>query len=331
MKKVLSIGVALVLGGCALDAQQQDGTPPDPAPSDDATQSTGGIVAEPPLPVDSLRSVSPKEIDPGQVLSYPASKVLDISTTRYIVEPEGNTRKDDAGHTYTDNNYWNFCGPGAEAVVLYYSPWRSNPKYGTVNTYYKEQYGPHVSNTFWTSPSNDATYGYKTVWRPSIMYLAEYSKPPNFSSPGVDDFSTYPTKGSKTSDVCDSLNWEASDHTKASSYCGSGSYWYVEVSGASSFHSHVVSDVNTTHDGQTGWALWAAVNTYKDSSHRLPNWSKSVIHAIAVVGYDDSAGTYTYIDTCGEHCNGSSGNQKVARNFTVSQSELHSIMVNHIW
>ena len=290
--------------------------------------STGGIIVE--SGPFGERSVSPKP-DVWVTRAYPVSKVLDTSSTKYIVEPEGDTKRDDAGNSYTDDNYWNFCGPGAEAVVLYYSPWRSNPKYGRINTYYKEPYGPHVSNTLWTSPSDDAVYGYPTVWRPSIMYLAEVSKPPNFTRAGVCHFDTYPTTGSSTSDVCDSLNWEASDHATASSYCGSGSYFYTQVSGATSFHTHVQTDVNGTFNGWTGWALWVAVNTYETSTNRLPNWSRNVTHAIAVVGYNDTAGTYTYIDTCGTRCNSSAGNQQTSRVFTVSQSVLHNIMVSHIW
>jgi len=326
MKKVWIGIVSLLLGGCALDAQT-DGV----SSADDESQGATGGVEQAVEPSSVLRMQKPVLIGPGSTLSYPTSKVLDTSETKYIIEPEGGTKKDDAGNTYTDNNYWNMCGPGAAAVVLYYSPWRNNPKYGTINTHYKEPYGPHVSNTLWTSPSNDKTYGYKTIWRPSIMYLAEYSNPPTFSRAGLDNFSSYPTTGSSTSDACNVLNWEASDHASKSSYCGSGSYFYAEASGSSSFHSHVVTDINATNAGQTGWALWLAVNTYVDSSHHLPNWSRSLTHAIAVVGYNDVAGTYTYVDTCGTHCNGSSGNQQSTRVFTVSQSVMHSIMINHIW
>src|SRR5215472_8743970 len=136
----LGIGLALAIPGCAMDAG-----------SENPGESTGGLSMTTSGPSDSSRSQSPK-MPASETLSYPASHILDVSETQYIVEPEGGTRIDDGGHTYTDNNYWNFCGPGAEAVVLYYSPWRDNPKYGTSNTYYKEPYGPHVSNTFWTSP-----------------------------------------------------------------------------------------------------------------------------------------------------------------------------------
>ena len=55
----------------------------------------------------------------------------------------------------------------------------------------------------------------------------------------------------------------------------------------------------------------------------LPNWSRALGHAIAIVGYDDSAGTYAYVDTCGKACNGSSQ----ATNggvWHVAQSKMHS-------
>ena len=48
-------------------------------------------------------------------------------------------------------------------------------------------------------------------------------------------------------------------------------------------------------------AVFADVNTAY-----LPNWSRGLGHSIAIVGYDDTAGTYAYVDTCGRRCNGSS-------------------------
>ena len=53
----------------------------------------------------------------------------------------------------------------------------------------------------------------------------------------------------------------------------------------------------------------------------LPNWSRSLSHAIAVVGYDDAAKTYTYVDTCGVRCNGSS-KAKNGGVWTLSQTAL---------
>ena len=63
-----------------------------------------------------------------------------------------------------------------------------------------------------------------------------------------------------------------------------------------------------------------------DTAH-LPNWSRSLGHSIAIVGYDDSADTYAYVDTCGARCNGSSQ----ATNggvWHISQSRLHTAITS---
>ena len=59
----------------------------------------------------------------------------------------------------------------------------------------------------------------------------------------------------------------------------------------------------------------------------LPNWSRSLGHSIAIVGYDDDAGTYAYVDTCGARCNGSAQ----ATNggvWHVAQGRLYSAIVS---
>src|SRR5665811_2016030 len=52
-------------------------------------------------------------------VSYQSSVQLDTTWTGKVWEPQG-SGTDDAGNVYTDNNYWNFCGPGATAVALWY-------------------------------------------------------------------------------------------------------------------------------------------------------------------------------------------------------------------
>src|SRR5450756_617125 len=54
-------------------------------------------------------------------VSYQSSVQLDTSWTGSVWEPQG-SGTDDAvpPKSYSDNNYWNFCGPGATAVALWY-------------------------------------------------------------------------------------------------------------------------------------------------------------------------------------------------------------------
>jgi C1A family cysteine protease len=86
----------------------------------------------------------------------------------------------------------------------------------------------------------------------------------------------------------------------------------VGTSGLTAAKLH--SDIKKTIDG--GHAVVAATNTAY-----LPNWSRSLSHAITVVGYDDTKNTYKYTDTCGVHCNGSS-NAKNGGVWTIAQSAL---------
>ncbi|HEX4419793.1 MAG TPA: hypothetical protein VH165_17890 [Kofleriaceae bacterium] len=117
-------------------------------------------------------------------------------------------------------------------------------------------------------------------------------KPPNFSSAGLPSFSTYPKTGSSLSDSRDALNWEASGHS---------STWSTFFWGG---HA-VFADVDTAY---------------------LPNWSRSLGHSIAIVGYDDSAGTYAYVDTCGHRCNGSTQSTDGGV-WHVSQSRMYQAIV----
>jgi hypothetical protein len=120
------------------------------------------------------------------------------------------------------------------------------------------------------------------------------SRPPNFSSSGLASFSSYPTTGANLSDSRDVLNWEGSRHASAWD-----SFFYARVSTSgltsSKLHGDIVRDIYGGH------AVLAAVDT-----GYLPNWSRSLGHSIAIVGYDDTAHTYTYVDTCGRRCNGAS-------------------------
>ncbi|HUS33579.1 MAG TPA: hypothetical protein VMZ53_33985, partial [Kofleriaceae bacterium] len=219
--------------------------------------------------------------------SPPAAKTLDVATVRHIVEPPG-SGVDDKGTSYTDQNYWNFCAPGAVTALLSY--FTTDVKTWAAATF-AEPYGPHVSHTYWNS--NDTTSGYQALGRAYLMHIAMQSKPPSFTNAGLAHFASYPTTGANLSDSRDVLNWEASRHS--TSY---KTFFYAVVPTSGLTSSRLHSDI--THDIYGGHAVLAAVDT-----DFLPNWNRSLGHSIAIVGYDDTAGTYTFIDTCGKRCNGS--------------------------
>ena len=231
-----------------------------------------------------------------KIAATPNAKTLSTTVVSAIIEPLG-SGTDSAGHSYSDKNYWNFCAPGAVTATLSY--WGSNATSWPAG-HFEEPYGPYRISTYWDDAHS----------RAYLMHIAEQVEPPSFSSAGLPSFSTYPTTGSSLGDIRDVLNWEASGHSSSWS-----SFFYEKVSGsvsATTLHSDVARDITGNH------ALVVTVDTAY-----LPNWSRSLGHAIAIVGYDDSAGTYAYVDTCGKACNGSAQ----ATNggvWHVSQSKMHT-------
>jgi hypothetical protein len=242
------------------------------------------------------------------VASPPVAHMLDTSVVAKIVEPPGDGH-DDHGTYYSDQNYWNFCSPGAVTAALSY--FTSNVTAYPAG-YVHEPYGPHESTTYWAS--SDSVDGYATVGRAYLMHIALAVKPPNFTSAGLPSFGTYPTHGSSLHDSRDVLNWEASGHSSSWS-----TFFYQDVSASGLSSATLHHDI--TRDIWGGHAVFADVNTAY-----LPNWSRGLGHSIAIVGYDDTAGTYTYVDTCGHRCNGSSQSTNGGV-WHVSQSRMYSAIL----
>lgn len=235
------------------------------------------------------------------VATPPAAHTLDTSVVAAIVEPPG-SGDDSHGTYYVDSNYWNFCSPGAATAVLstfgaHVTTWPAG--------YFTEPYGPHKSTTYWTASEG----------RAYLLHIAMQSKPPNFSSPGLADFNSYPTHGGSLTDARDVINWEASGHSASYS-----EFFYQVVSASGLASATLHHDVK--RDIWGGHAVYVTVNTAY-----LPNWSRSLGHAIAIVGYDDTAGTYAYVDTCGKRCNGSvqSTNGGV---WHISQSRMYEAITS---
>lgn len=67
------------------------------------------------------------------------------------------------------------------------------------------------------------------------------------------------------------------------------------------------------------------------NANMLPNWNVSGMnrHYITILGYDDTAGTYTYTDTCGSStgCNGT-GHGSDGGPHTVNQTTMWNAIVN---
>ncbi len=253
-----------------------------------------------------------------------AATNLDLSTawTKYVVEPEGRYSRDDNKTPYTDEDYWNFCAPGA-TTVLYHYWFPDSLKQGNFTV----PYGPGTGDpnhgqgwyptTHWeisdTGTSDDTLDGYATHGRAWVMYFATKVFPNlgshQWADAGEDSFDYYPTKGAALIDVRDALNWEVSGY--ASNWYN---YWWntADPADADTLHDDVVSDLSE------GVAVYAAVVPWFQMAdgtiYKLQNWTHDLNgsgHAIAITGVSDADGTYTYIDTCGANCNPSSTNDSV--------------------
>jgi hypothetical protein len=146
------------------------------------------------------------------------------------------------------------------------------------------------------------------------MFMAMNVQPPSFARPGMDDWSTYPTRGGSPQAIRDGLNWEISRHLRGGKWA---TYFYFiqENSGPTFTAARMNADIVADIAGAGAPVIFTLDAQY------LPNWShatKPVHHAITVIGYDNVANTYTYLDTCGRQC-GSSSNGGVN---VVSQAKL---------
>jgi hypothetical protein len=229
--------------------------------------------------------------------TYPAAASLNTSWSGLIQEPP-RTGTDDKGHAYTDYNYSSFCGAGTGAVVLYYWPAARSAVTTKAGTFVEPvNLGANrYASTYWNA-QDAGGYG-----RGMIMYLAEVEWPPLdqglswWANPGVMRWETNPS--TYVENLVDAINWEASAGAALNYF-----YVIVPASGltATALRDHVHADI------AMGVPVVIAART-SDGTNSLPFWNvkstrSAVNHFVTVVGYDDTAGTYSVMDTCGVTCN----------------------------
>jgi hypothetical protein len=252
-------------------------------------------------------------------LTFPPSAILATNWSGLIQEPP-RTGTDDRGVAYTDYNYSGFCGAGAAAVTLYY--WSASR--GAVMTRSGTFVEPvdlgtnrHAS-TYWKA---EGTGGYG---RGMIMSLAEQEWPtPDrglswWPRPGLMNWSASPPS-TDVANLTDAVNWEASGGSRLD-------YFYVAVRasemGQADLRTFVHLDIHYNVP-----VIVAARSS--DGTHALPYWnvkstSRAVNHFVTIVGYDDTAGTYSVMDTCGTTCNDQNARAGVK---TISQVALYALIV----
>src|SRR5664280_691473 len=169
-------------------------------------------------------------VDQGTGLPVPAKRTLDVTWTRWVVEPPG-YGTDDKGNHYSNLSYWNLCGDGAMAVALWY--WQQLGGYPDVTGtagYFLDPYaaeglawpalGPAIAvsggqrlGTYWSS--SDGVSGFTAHGRGFVMYLAMAAQPATWQSTGLSVFARngkalYPTSGTPRTNIQTGLNWEVS-------------------------------------------------------------------------------------------------------------------------
>jgi hypothetical protein len=274
----------------------------------------------------------------------PASRTLDPSWTRWIVEPPG-YGTDEKGTRYTDTSFWNMCGPGSATVALYY--WQQlsgRPNVAGTSGWFLDPYaaegvpwpsaGPIVGvsggnriGTYWSG--SDTLSGFTAHGRGFLMYMATQSRPPTWKATGIavfadaDGKAVYPTWGASKELIGTGINWEISGHDSNRWVDG----WYGPVNTGDPAMARDLNVAVMLDVGRDGVPVIGAV----DVSY-LPNWQSGSTtphtrHAISIVGYDNTANppTYTYLDTCGRACNARGGNQN-GQIHVIAQSQMVAAM-----
>ncbi|MGZ6314256.1 MAG: hypothetical protein ACXWNI_01345 [Candidatus Limnocylindrales bacterium] len=253
-------------------------------------------------------------------LTFPPSATLATSWSGLIQEPP-RTGTDDRGAAYTDYNYSSFCGAGAAAVTLYYWPGSTAAVTSKVGSFTEpvDWASPYHATTYWKATGPDG-YG-----RGMIMYLSEVAWPaPDkgeawWQKPGIVDWTTRPgLAATNVANLADAVNWEASGGSKLD-------YFYVAVAADRLSAADLRTFVHT--DIHYGVPVIIAART-SDGTYALPYWnvkstSRAVNHFVTVVGYDDAAGTYSVMDTCGPTCNDKNARAGVK---TMSQAALFALI-----
>jgi hypothetical protein len=286
-------------------------------------------------------------VDQSTGKPLPAKRMLDVSWTRWVVEPFG-YGTDEKGNRFSDLSYWNLCGDGAMTVALWY--WQQLTGYPNVTGtagYFLDPYaaegvpwparGPTVAvangtalGTYWSG--SDTVSGFTAHGRGFLMYMAMKAKPSTWQSQGFaafakDGTAVYPTLGTPRTNIQAGLNWEVAREDAAmwpEAYYAS--VLRPDPTLARDLTAAVMLDV-----GRDGVPVIGAVDTYN-----LPNWQAGaatphIRHAVTIVGYDNIANppTFTYIDTCGRQCNNRGGNQN-GQVHVISQSQMVLAIQNHV-
>jgi hypothetical protein len=272
----------------------------------------------------------------------PAKALMDTAWTRWIIEVQG-VGRDEKGTSYSNLNYWKFCGDGAMTSALWYWQQRTgHPDVTGMAGTFIEPYvaegvpwpakGPRNSKgaqhgTYWSG--SDAVNGYAAHGRGFEFYMAMAARPTGWTAPGFSVFSLggkalYPSLGTPITNIMAGLNWEASGHA-----ADWNEAYYTIVTPQDPTLARDLAVAVTIDVGRDQVPVVAMVDTFD-----LPNWQNGsktphTRHAIAIVGYDNAANppTFTYTETCGKACDPRPGNHNGSTH-TIPQATMVKAIQN---
>jgi hypothetical protein len=233
---------------------------------------------------------------------------------------------DDTASSYVDPLYATLCGPGAVAIALYY--WPSAGDQGMYANVMDPMMGKKAVSS-WGDLDIDGVYR----MRGYIMRLAYQTQVPGWRKAGMLPQSTFQSGevgGATLQVVRDTLNWEASGENKQEW----ANYFYtVQWNSAYRHSTNYPQNLFAAlhNDIVTDLALRHAPVIVEVTAGYLPNWhdANPVYHFIAITGYDDTAGTYTYLDTCKAYtgCNTAGGLDAPGRHM-IDQLQLSAAVTS---
>lgn len=248
--------------------------------------------------------------------SYPTSASVYTNGDLYTAEPSdgvtedfpGGGSYDDLYNGYHDPGYFEMCGAGAADVAAFDWPLPPNDSNHTESDPLNGN--NQVATTTWNGTDVDGT----TRTRGYLMYMAFQIHPPTWHTAGMlpqstyllhtYDSSQYPSAsgnyGSMLQMVQDATNYAASGENNSDW----ASYFYTTQWNSAYYntnpsiypanlYSALHSDIQADIAG-SGVPVVVEVNMSQLPNSVLTN----VNHFVAIVGYNDTAGTYSYIDTC---------------------------------
>lgn len=288
----------------------------------------------------SVATITPSPELPA-VPGAPTSYQLAISANANIAEPGSGydtnfplfSATDDASGTYRDPYYATLCGPGAVSVALSYWPPApdrdtsasiTDPLLGSATT------PTSTTTTIWSDWDLDGVYRMRAY----MLRLAYQVRAPGWSQSGMLPQSYLQSGqlgGATLQVVNDTLNWEASGENTRD---WRGYFYHIQWNNAfyhdqrhypmnlyTALHADIVNDLTRYHTPVI----------VELTAGYLPNWREAnpVNHFIAIIGYDDAAGTYTYLDTCKEYSGCNTGGADAPSLHSADQLQL-SAGVAHI-